>query len=67
MNHANNIIRKNWSIRIPCPAHNGIDPNCIIWGNDDKGCIGAKCMSHDCSPNDIIQAFKENEKDNESR
>ena len=54
--YSHQLDRKVW--RIPCPAHNGDDPNCILWDSDDEGYIGAKCMSHNCSWGDIMRGLK---------
>lgn len=42
-------------LRIPCPAHGGINPNLSLWVNDDS--IGAKCHSAGCSYADITAAI----------
>ena len=42
--------------RIPCPAHGGEDKNLALWDGDGGG-IGARCFSHDCSYQSIIEAL----------
>lgn len=42
--------------RIPCPAHKGKGPNLAIWDGRDGG-LGARCHSHGCSYQSIIDAL----------
>ena len=37
------------SLRLPCPAHQGQDPNLHLWVDEPKARLGAYCHSHGCS------------------
>ena len=43
-------------LRIPCPAHEGTNPNLALWVNDDG--IAARCHSAGCSYADIAAAVQ---------
>ena len=51
-----NARRSGSGWKIPCPAHNGEDPNCYIANGDDGGLV-AHCHSHGCQWADIMDAL----------
>lgn len=51
-----NARRSGSGWKIPCPAHEGEDPNCYIAVGDDGGIV-AKCHSRGCKWADIVDAL----------
>ena len=52
----NATVTNRDSIRIPCPAHGGDDPNLAVWLTNDR--INVKCHSHDCNSKDIYESIE---------
>ena len=51
-----NAVQRGSGWRIPCPGHHGEDANCYIANGDDGGLV-AKCWSHGCSWQSIMEAL----------